>query len=401
LCYDALRTKFGESRQEIIKCILHFEFGSNVVGVLTNDTGVLYRSDKIESLSFHENKLKTVVDIMYDYKMQIIHNWPHIPPLHIIKQCLSAYQNATCYSPPLSCACCACARTNVHLNQQFHAYLHILHPDDLHLKQVLHDDFQSDISYPSQVLNGLLLCKSAVQFRDSDQCTVIRICDDCYRPLMKNEMPQFALANHLYRGHLPKEFQDLTWIEEMCCAIYRTTAHVTRLYESTDIKQPFVYHGNTCAHEMNVMSMASVLPRTVADINSILTVVFIGHGKFNAKKLGNFFRVRKNKIWQFLLYLKKCNKLYSTITLDQSRILEYPDDDNLPDISESVIYDNTSDVNLLFEEETAGLTNHPASIQQNINDRQLYMLEKMGVSDPEQSSIPPRTLIALPSLYLY
>jgi hypothetical protein len=65
-------------------------------------------------------------------------------------------------------------------------------------------------------------------------------------------MPRFALANKLYRGRLPAEFRDLTWIEERVCAIYSNTAVVTRLYQSSDPSQPTVFHGNTCAHEMNV-----------------------------------------------------------------------------------------------------------------------------------------------------
>ena len=74
------------------------------------------------------------------------------------------------------------------------------------------------------------------------------------------------MANQLYREVLPDEFHDMTWVEEMVCAIHRTTAHVTHLYESPDATQPFVYHGNVCAHEVNVVSMASVLPRTPGDI---------------------------------------------------------------------------------------------------------------------------------------
>ena len=70
-------------------------------------------------------------------------------------------------------------------------------------------------------------------------------------------MSRFALADHFYHGDLPHEFEDLTWVEEMACAIYRTTAHVTHLYESSDDKDPFVYHGNTYAHEMNVISRAT------------------------------------------------------------------------------------------------------------------------------------------------
>ena len=66
-----------------------------------------------------------------------------------------------------------------------------------------------------------------------------------------------------------------------CCAIFRTTSHITQLYESTNPQQPFIYHGNSCAHEVNVVSIASVLPGTPGDINSILTVIFISSRKFN------------------------------------------------------------------------------------------------------------------------
>ena len=55
-------------------------------------------------------------------------------------------------------------------------------------------------------------------------------------------MQCLALSNRLYRGALPKEFCDITWVEEMVFSIFRTTAHVTHLYEATDSKQPFVYH---------------------------------------------------------------------------------------------------------------------------------------------------------------
>ena len=111
----------------------------------------------------------------------------------------------------------------------------------------------------------------------------LTFCDECHSTLTRNKLSRLTLANQLYRGHLPDEFQDLTYIEEMVCALYRTTAHVTRLYQSTELTQPFVYHGNSCAHELNIISTASVLPRTPGDINSILSVVFIGPGKSDPK----------------------------------------------------------------------------------------------------------------------
>ena len=35
------------------------------------------------------------------------------------------------------------------------------------------------------------------------------------------------------------------------------------------------FHGNTCAHEMNVLSNATVLPCTAADVNDMLSVTLL------------------------------------------------------------------------------------------------------------------------------
>jgi len=73
------------------------------------------------------------------------------------------------------------------------------------------------------------------------------------------------------------DFSLLLLRNEMVCALFHTTAHVTCLFQSLDPKNPRVMYGNTCAHAMNVASMASVLPRTPSDINDALSVVFIGN----------------------------------------------------------------------------------------------------------------------------
>jgi hypothetical protein len=78
--------------------------------------------------------------------------------------------------------------------------------------------------------------------------------------MRRNKIPRLALANSLYRGVLPAQFEDLTWVEET------------------------VLHGNTCAHDMNIISTASVLSRTPADINGMLSIVFVGAGKFQTAK---------------------------------------------------------------------------------------------------------------------
>jgi hypothetical protein len=148
---------------------------------------------------------------------------------------------------------------------------------------------------------------------------------------------------------------------------------------------------------MNVVSTAAVLPRTPADVNGLLSVVFVGPGRFDPNLLGTVFRVRRDKIWSFLVWLKHHNRLYSDIGLDLTIAMMYPDDDVLPGLSDGVIEDHELDVRRVFEDETAGFSEHPAdmlgelalsedvtdALQAPNSDVPTVMLEKMGVSDPE------------------
>ncbi|KAH9834902.1 uncharacterized protein C8Q71DRAFT_710536 [Rhodofomes roseus] len=230
-----------------------------------------------------------------------------------------------------------------------------------------------------------LLCSDPINHR-------IALCSDCYNSLKKPAMPRYALANNLYRGHLPTEFCDLTWVEEMACAIYHITAHVTCLYGFSEPGQPKIFHGNTITRDMNVISTTTVLPRTPADITGYLPVVSIGPHKIKASDLGNTFRVQKAKIWHFLLWLKHPNRLYEQILLDQSNIDQFPDDGVLPGVDAQFIQDIHQKSDEIFQEETAGFTEHPAEAfmhdnSKHADDQPTVLLEHTGVSDPEGDSI--------------
>ncbi|KAG2351140.1 hypothetical protein BDR07DRAFT_1321248, partial [Suillus spraguei] len=150
-------------------------------------------------------------------------------------------------------------------------------------------------------------------------------------------MPSLTLANGLFHGTLPDQFRDLTWVEEKICTIYSITAHVTCLFQLSDLLQHKVFHGNTCAHDMNVMSTVSVLPWTPADINGFLSVIFIGPEKFDPNCMGTLFCVHKQKIWSFLIWLKNHNCLYANIELDSSILDQHLVDGCLPGLHERVV----------------------------------------------------------------
>lgn len=86
----------------------------------------------------------------------------------------------------------------------------------------------------------------------------------------------------------------------------------------------------------------------------------------------------------------------------------YPDDDILPGLSDGVIEDHEIDVRAVFDEETAGFSEHPAQMLGEITSSDelrdspdvipshmaIVMLEKMGVSDPECDKISGRACTA-------
>ncbi|KAF9446102.1 hypothetical protein P691DRAFT_794982 [Macrolepiota fuliginosa MF-IS2] len=152
-----------------------------------------------------------------------------------------------------------------------------------------------------------MLDKSGVMSMSPESATIC-VCTECLISLSSGKVPKFVLVNCMYHGSLPVEFSDLTWVEEMVCAIYQNTAHVTRLYGSSDPAQPTVLHRNTCAHEMNIISTATVIPHTPSNINDMLS----------------------SKIWSFLQWLRHHNKLYEDIPFSDDIISLYPTDDVLP-----------------------------------------------------------------------
>jgi hypothetical protein len=312
-------------------------------------------------------------------------------------KCIGAYYDAT--QLKISPICCVCSRRQLDVE---------MHRITLNSGNKLPDYFSvvsvednlpfssDDFRFTDPRLNGLMLDSNGIQTDESSGDTQLCVCHPCYTYLPRSSMPRFALANKLHRGGLPEEFQDLTWVEERMCAIYSNTAVITRLYQSSDPSQPTVFHGNTCAHEMNVNSTATVLPRVPSDVNDLLSVVFIGSQRFKPEYLGNMYRIRKSKVWRFLQWLKEHNRLYVEISLDRSAMELYPEDGCLPGIESRVVHDCESDVGNIFQEETAGVSEHPAELLRpsgaSESEPPTVMIEKMGVSDPECDRMPGRVL---------
>ncbi|KAG2150884.1 hypothetical protein DEU56DRAFT_728288, partial [Suillus clintonianus] len=257
--------------------------------------------------------------------------------------CLRDYVVGSRWQPGAVCAVCSRQVRSVHELQveadtDLPLSLELLQLNDVFITaKCVIQSLSTEFTYECSILDGLMLDKTGITGCTPLACT-LSVCEACFNLLSRSNVPRFALANKLYRGHLPPQFQELTWVKEMVCAIYHNTAHVTRLYQSSDPAQPLVFHGNTCAHETNIVSTAKVLPRTPADINGMLTVVFVGPAKLTPHSLKTLFRIWKQLVWSFLRWLCNHNRLYEHIVLDDAVMDLYLEDGAVPGIADRVIY---------------------------------------------------------------
>jgi len=411
------------SNAQLIKQIVCYEYGNAIESAIsTSLTSRQQLRDKAEATRKRVQRLRNKKDKMLQSKNELTKfqlEWPTVVPREHIFECLTAYREGTVWTTPPVCAVCSQYSEkmetigidqDVECSTDFEA-LQI--QDEFIIRQCIVACNSAEFLYQNSKLDGLMLDKRGVENISATKATV-RICTECRSSLAKSKIPRFALANKLYRGILPVQFQDLTWVEEMVCAIYRNTAHITRLYGSSDPSQPTVLHGNTCAHDMNIISTAAVLPRMPTDINDMLSIVFIGTGKLRLESLKDMFRVRKARIWEFLMWLKSHNRLYMCLKFDEAIMNLYPDNGMLPGLEEKIIQDHELDAQKIFDEETAGFHSHPATAfreskssadahylynsggddVKKIDLSQEVMIEKMGVSDPESEKSAGRSFTA-------
>jgi hypothetical protein len=239
------------------------------------------------------------------HNVQDVPNWLHLVTEDLKLKCMRDYITNSTWHQPCVCAVCGHDRCGVcmmtykldrsdDLPPPFKALLTIL-PSSIFRNT---PNFQ--FGHPA--IDNLMLCSRGLHC-DRDRHVKVHVCADCVSSLVPKhalkrhvlKLPKYALANKLYLGDLPNRFKDLTWIEEQVCVLYRTMVYVYRLYHSDNPQDPYLAKGNSCVHPQNIVSTASVLPRTPADVAGCISIVFMGSNvkAISEKAMRNIFRVRK------------------------------------------------------------------------------------------------------------
>jgi hypothetical protein len=222
-CFDpSYKPIAHQTRRDLIVSCLRCEYSSELVTYLFTDPNQQYKMQKSQQLKMHIDDL---FHASQEFWSDVENHWPTVPTLQTNLKCMQNYFNGSQWS--YSSVCSVCSRKwncSVFLTETVSPsqedskitmeHLEILQCQDRRIRTNFEFSENED-------LNGLMLTPEGIN-RDGS----IEVCGDCISKLQQSEIPKFALKNDLYRGRVPDEFSDLTWIEEMVCCVYRTTAHV-------------------------------------------------------------------------------------------------------------------------------------------------------------------------------
>ena len=188
------------------------------------------------------------------------------------------------------------------------------------------------------------------------------LCKHCLGSLQRGRVPDLALCNHLYLGDVPPELQDLTVVEESMIALCRAKCCVVRLkadghkYAAHSAQRGV--KGNLIIYPQKPSESAKKLPPSIEDITSPLCVLFVGSHPPSAdwlREKAKPLAVRGNKVRRALLWLKRHNRLYKHIEIDEAVLQQLEADPVLPFHNEHVVTSHATNVS------TAGYDNSSLS----------------------------------------
>ncbi|CAN0076546.1 unnamed protein product, partial [Ectocarpus sp. 13 AM-2016] len=135
---------------------------------------------------------------------------------------------------------------------------------------------------------------------ESEEPYKIHVCDECYRSLARNILPDAALANGFWVGTLPDELQKATFVERAAAYPIRTKGHVVALESRRVNNIPGTakrsMRGTSVFYANNSSSVATELPLAATGLLDMITVVLAGKKKPKTSDLGRLLGARKSMI---------------------------------------------------------------------------------------------------------
>lgn len=165
-----------------------------------------------------------------------------------------------------------------------------------------------------------------------------RICDECDKQLRINRMPALALANGMWIGSIPTELAILSLPERILVAKYFPAAYVVKLYPKSKNAHTWDrqtmqsgLRGNVSTFKLNTADIAhlvtaGVMPPPAKLLAATIGITFVGPKGQPLGSLPHMFNVKRQRVYDALLWLKEHNPLYADITISETNLGQLPVD---------------------------------------------------------------------------
>jgi hypothetical protein len=210
--------------------------------------------------------------------------------------------------------------------------------------------------------NGILLEPAGVDTEHQSQ-TMVNTCKDCRKSLhgAVEAPPPLSLAAGLWIGRTPIELASLTIPEALLIAHKYPRAFVCKLWPkdrrgANPANLQRALKGNVTSFDLRPQAVAdmvagNLMPRPPRLLASLISITFISWFPLPASWLKGTFRVRREKVRSALEWLKRNNRHYSDIEINEERLAELPEDD-VPEDLIDIIRQERDEIHLARENDT-------------------------------------------------
>ena len=166
---------------------------------------------------------------------------------------------------------------------------------------------------------------------------ILTLCKTCHSSIQSKKTPPLSLANHMALGDTPDELKDLTVVEEAMIAKCRAKCWVIQLKEeNSGLLVPNSQRGvkgHIIVYPQRPSAIATVLPPPLQEVSTPICVIFVGSSppsKEWLQKKAKPLAVRREKVRDALMWLKRHNPHYKDVIINDSVLNSLPLEHILP-----------------------------------------------------------------------
>ena len=282
---------------------------------------------------------------------EIRRNWPKLVPPQVKEKLIKDFRDATSSQALATFTCACCAREVLTKDRQKKAHTEV--NIELLSSPPVHWNDDGTSAPPTPFTDGPLANKllDVNGVESTDGLTYhLNLCTSCLKSLQRNVLPKHALANRLYVGPVPSALRDLTMVEECMIARARAKSWIVKLQETdAETSSPTSQRGlkgHTIIYPQDPGKLATVLPPPIEETLMFICVIFVGSSTLTKEWLRTKAKpllVRREKVYNALVWLKEHNPLYKDIEIGLTNLDSLPVSDVLPYHIEHVCVDDAQE----------------------------------------------------------